>query len=260
MHTLDTDSRGTHYDPRCAASRRHAGRLAGWPLARFHRVVACSSVSLRSTLSVEEGPTRLLVKGAGYTVWGNRTVTGSTSAAVEAPPAARRTVFSKCRSIRSEAWPRDPKGSCFASRSPIGWACLDSTSSADGRFLLVLSDEREMIHGSERPASRRRRVAAQRKRRSLDAAIRESDRIRPSGHSRPHRSSARMGRWQSAALDELMGLVYADLKRRAAGHLRREREAQLNPTVLVHEAYLRLVDQRHAAGRIEVSSSPSRRR
>jgi RNA polymerase sigma factor (TIGR02999 family) len=41
-----------------------------------------------------------------------------------------------------------------------------------------------------------------------------------------------------------MALVYADLKRRAA-HIRHERQDHtLNPTALVHEAYLRLVDQR----------------
>jgi len=38
------------------------------------------------------------------------------------------------------------------------------------------------------------------------------------------------------------------LRRRAAAHLRRERQGHtLQPTALVHEAYLRLVDQRHAA-------------
>lgn len=49
----------------------------------------------------------------------------------------------------------------------------------------------------------------------------------------------------AAARDELMALVYADLKRRAAAHIRHERQDHaLNPTALVHEAYLRLVDQR----------------
>jgi RNA polymerase sigma factor (TIGR02999 family) len=49
------------------------------------------------------------------------------------------------------------------------------------------------------------------------------------------------------ARDELMTVVYADLKRRAAVHLRGEaRDLTLNPTALVHEAYLRLVDQRRA--------------
>jgi len=49
----------------------------------------------------------------------------------------------------------------------------------------------------------------------------------------------------TTARDELMTAVYADLKRRAAVHLRDEaRHPTLNPTALVHEAYLRLVDQR----------------
>jgi RNA polymerase sigma factor (TIGR02999 family) len=50
------------------------------------------------------------------------------------------------------------------------------------------------------------------------------------------------------ARDELMTVVYADLKRRAAVHLRGEaRDQALNPTALVHEVYLRLVDQRRTA-------------
>jgi RNA polymerase sigma factor (TIGR02999 family) len=52
---------------------------------------------------------------------------------------------------------------------------------------------------------------------------------------------------KTSARDELMALVYSDLKRRAAVHLRAESRATLNPTELVHEAYLRLVDQRRAA-------------
>ena len=55
-------------------------------------------------------------------------------------------------------------------------------------------------------------------------------------------------RWSdgdAGALDELMALVYADLKRRAAAHLRGEvRHHTFDATALVHEAYLRLVDQR----------------
>lgn len=51
----------------------------------------------------------------------------------------------------------------------------------------------------------------------------------------------------AAALDELTGRVYADLKRRAAAHMRREQHQTLNPTDLVHEAYLRLVGQRRTA-------------
>lgn len=46
------------------------------------------------------------------------------------------------------------------------------------------------------------------------------------------------------ALDQLMPLVYDELRRLAARYLRRERpDHTLQPTALVHEAYLRLVDQ-----------------
>jgi RNA polymerase sigma-70 factor, ECF subfamily len=48
------------------------------------------------------------------------------------------------------------------------------------------------------------------------------------------------------ALDELTPLVYGELRRLAASYLRRERpDHTLQPTALVHEAYLRLVDQRN---------------
>jgi RNA polymerase sigma factor (TIGR02999 family) len=47
------------------------------------------------------------------------------------------------------------------------------------------------------------------------------------------------------ALDRLLPLVYAELRRIAARQLRRERDGHtLQPTALVHEAYVRLVDQR----------------
>jgi RNA polymerase sigma factor (TIGR02999 family) len=50
------------------------------------------------------------------------------------------------------------------------------------------------------------------------------------------------------ARDRLMEVVYRELRRRAAAYLRRERAGHtLQPTALVHEAYLRLVDQ-NAAG------------
>jgi RNA polymerase sigma factor (TIGR02999 family) len=46
------------------------------------------------------------------------------------------------------------------------------------------------------------------------------------------------------ARDEVMALVYRELRARAAAQLRRERRGQaLQPTELVHEAYLRLVEQ-----------------
>jgi RNA polymerase sigma factor (TIGR02999 family) len=55
-------------------------------------------------------------------------------------------------------------------------------------------------------------------------------------------------RGDADAGDRLVPLVYDELRRRAARHLRRERrEHTLRPTGLVHEAYLRLVDQRQAA-------------
>jgi RNA polymerase sigma factor (TIGR02999 family) len=48
-----------------------------------------------------------------------------------------------------------------------------------------------------------------------------------------------------AALEHLTPLVYRELRKVAAGYLRRERsDHTLQPTALVHEAYLRLVDQR----------------
>jgi RNA polymerase sigma factor (TIGR02999 family) len=46
------------------------------------------------------------------------------------------------------------------------------------------------------------------------------------------------------ALDRLMPLVYAELQKLAASHLRHERPAHtLQPTALVHEVYARLVKQ-----------------
>jgi RNA polymerase sigma factor (TIGR02999 family) len=49
------------------------------------------------------------------------------------------------------------------------------------------------------------------------------------------------------ALQELLPLVYDELRRMAARHLRGERgNHTLQPTALVHEVYLRLVDQRQA--------------
>src|SRR4051794_300127 len=46
------------------------------------------------------------------------------------------------------------------------------------------------------------------------------------------------------ALEQLFPLVYAELRRLAGTYLRNERPGHtLQPTALVHEAYLRLVDQ-----------------
>jgi RNA polymerase sigma-70 factor (ECF subfamily) len=45
--------------------------------------------------------------------------------------------------------------------------------------------------------------------------------------------------------DRMMALVYAELRRLAASYLRRERpDHTLQPTALVHEAFMRLLDQR----------------
>ena len=50
----------------------------------------------------------------------------------------------------------------------------------------------------------------------------------------------------SGALDQLMPIVYAELRAIAARYLRRERpDHTLQPTALVNEAYLRLIDQKH---------------
>ena len=57
-------------------------------------------------------------------------------------------------------------------------------------------------------------------------------------------------RWQGgdrAALDKLLPLVYDQLHKLASRQLKRERRGHtLQPTAVVHETYLRLVDQRRA--------------
>jgi RNA polymerase sigma factor (TIGR02999 family) len=66
-----------------------------------------------------------------------------------------------------------------------------------------------------------------------------------------HDVTALLQAWSAgdtAARDQVMDVVYQELRRRAAGQLRRERPGHtLQPTALVHEAYLRLVDQRRIA-------------
>src|SRR3954466_3548350 len=48
------------------------------------------------------------------------------------------------------------------------------------------------------------------------------------------------------ALEQLTPLVYGELRKMARGYLGRERAGHtLQPTALVHEAYMRLVDQNH---------------
>jgi RNA polymerase sigma factor (TIGR02999 family) len=64
----------------------------------------------------------------------------------------------------------------------------------------------------------------------------------------PSSVTALLGEWSrgnEGALNQLLPLVYAELRRMAARQLRRERSNHtLQPTALVHEVYLRLVDQR----------------
>jgi RNA polymerase sigma factor (TIGR02999 family) len=62
-----------------------------------------------------------------------------------------------------------------------------------------------------------------------------------------HEITLLLGRWGAGdrqALDRLMPVVYSELKHLAAVYLNGERQGHtLQPTALVHEAYLRLVDQ-----------------
>jgi RNA polymerase sigma factor (TIGR02999 family) len=56
------------------------------------------------------------------------------------------------------------------------------------------------------------------------------------------------GRGEMQARDDLMPVVYRELRRRAGAYLRRERQDHtLQPTALVHEAYMRLVGQERVA-------------
>jgi RNA polymerase sigma factor (TIGR02999 family) len=56
------------------------------------------------------------------------------------------------------------------------------------------------------------------------------------------------GRGDLQARDDLVPLVYRELRRRAAAYLRRERrDHTLQPTALVHEAYVRLAGQDRVA-------------
>ena len=55
------------------------------------------------------------------------------------------------------------------------------------------------------------------------------------------------GKGDQEALERLMPLVYTELRRLASSYLRRERVGHtLQPTALVNEAYLKLIDQKNA--------------
>jgi RNA polymerase sigma factor (TIGR02999 family) len=64
----------------------------------------------------------------------------------------------------------------------------------------------------------------------------------------PHQVTLLLREWKAgdnSALDKLTPLIYNELHRLANSYLRRERpDHTLQPTALVNEAYLRLVDQR----------------
>ena len=54
------------------------------------------------------------------------------------------------------------------------------------------------------------------------------------------------GRGDDEARDRVVAVVYQELRRRAAARMRRESPGHsLQPTALVHEVFLRLVDQKH---------------
>jgi RNA polymerase sigma factor (TIGR02999 family) len=60
-------------------------------------------------------------------------------------------------------------------------------------------------------------------------------------------------RWsegEKSALNEVMALLYRELRRLAVAHMRHERrEHTLQPSALVHEAYLRMVNQTNVSAR-----------
>ncbi|HYN86758.1 MAG TPA: sigma-70 family RNA polymerase sigma factor [Pyrinomonadaceae bacterium] len=66
----------------------------------------------------------------------------------------------------------------------------------------------------------------------------------------PQQVTMLLERWSAGdrtALDQLMPLVYDELRRLAGGYLRRERpDHTLQPTALVNEAYMQMVDQSRA--------------
>ncbi len=70
----------------------------------------------------------------------------------------------------------------------------------------------------------------------------------PSSPSTPPSVTQLLAAWGAgdvAASEQLLAVVYADLHRQAIAAMRRENPGHtLQPTALVHEAYLRLVDQR----------------
>jgi RNA polymerase sigma factor (TIGR02999 family) len=75
----------------------------------------------------------------------------------------------------------------------------------------------------------------------------------PDDHSRATEITELLIAWSDGsrdALDDLIPLVYGDLRRMAAGYMQREPGGHpLQPTALVSEAYVRLIDQRRVKWR-----------
>src|ERR1700692_4783912 len=75
----------------------------------------------------------------------------------------------------------------------------------------------------------------------------EVKQYQPQTMSDTHEVTLLLAEWAKGnqrALDNLTPLVYRELRQLAAGYLRKERQGHtLQPTALVHEAYVRLVDQ-----------------
>jgi len=67
-------------------------------------------------------------------------------------------------------------------------------------------------------------------------------------------------RWNDnpqSTLEALTPVVYAELRKIASGYLRHQRaDHALQPTELIHEAYLRLVKQESASSVISLTSHP----
>jgi RNA polymerase sigma factor (TIGR02999 family) len=74
-----------------------------------------------------------------------------------------------------------------------------------------------------------------------------SEQTRPEPSSDVTQLLAAWGAGDPTAAERLVPAVYAELRRQAARAMRREGDNTLQATGLVHEAYLRLVDQRRVA-------------
>ena len=94
---------------------------------------------------------------------------------------------------------------------------------------------------------RRAVVYTRRRRRSLKRepfALGESSPVTMPSQQDVTRLLVRLTDGDRGVLDDLLPVVYGELRRLAASYLRKERVGHtLQPTALVHEAYMRLVDQ-----------------